>query len=53
MKREFASNIALLILINLLIKPAYIFGVDRSVQNLVGAEDFGIYFGLYNFAFLF
>lgn len=53
MKREFASNIALLILINLLIKPAYIFGVDRSVQNLVGAEDFGIYFALYNFAFLF
>ncbi len=53
MKQLFLSNIALLVLINLLIKPLYIFGIDRSVQNQVGAEIYGLYFALYNFAFLF
>lgn len=53
MNREFLLNIGLLILINLLIKPFYIFGIDRTVQNLVPEGDYGLYFALFNFSFLF
>ena len=53
MNRSFLVNIILLISINLLIKPFYIFGIDRSVQNAVGNVDYGLYFALFNFTFLF
>ncbi len=53
MKREFTINIILLVIINLLIKPAYIFGVDARIQNLVGIESYGMYFDYFNFVFLF
>lgn len=52
MKREFLINILLLVGINLLIKPIYIFGIDRQVQNAVGTDTFGLYFAVFNFAFL-
>jgi len=52
MKREFLINIILLVGINLLIKPIYIFGIDRVVQNAVGKEAFGLYFAVFNFTFL-
>ncbi len=53
MRREFLINILFLIFVNLLIKPFYIFGIDRTVQNTVGSEEYGIYFALFNFTFLF
>ncbi len=53
MKREFTINIILLVVINLLIKPAYIFGIDARIQNLVGIEAYGMYFDYFNFVFLF
>ncbi len=28
-------------------------GIDRSVQNIVGATDYGFYFAIFNFSFLF
>lgn len=37
----------------MLIKPFWIFGVERTVQNIVGAEEFGFYFSLLNFSLLF
>ncbi len=52
MNREFFINIFFLVLINLLIKPFFIFGIDRTVQNVVGAETYGIYFALLNFTYL-
>ncbi|MFO8066110.1 MAG: oligosaccharide flippase family protein [Bacteroidales bacterium] len=39
--------------LNLLVKPFWLLGIDRSVQNAVGAEDYGFYFALFNFSFLF
>lgn len=42
-----------MVLLNLLIKPISIFGIDAAVQNRVGAEEYGIYFSLLNFSFLF
>jgi O-antigen/teichoic acid export membrane protein len=53
MRKKFLSNLILLLFLNLLIKPFWILGIDRSVQNIVGAEDYGFYFVLFNFSFLF
>lgn len=36
-----------------MIKPLYLFGVDARIQNLVGTEEYGVYFALFNFVFLF
>lgn len=52
MYREFLVNIAILLGLNLVIKPFYIFGIDRTIQNTVGAEDYGLYFTLFNFTFI-
>jgi len=52
MNREFLINIIFLISINLLIKPFFIFGIDRTVQNVVGPETYGVYFALLNLTYL-
>ena len=52
MRREFLLNILFLVFINLLVKPFYIFGIDRTIQNRVGLEEYGIYAALFNFTFL-
>ena len=41
-----------LLFLNVLVKPFWIFGVERSVQNIVGASEFGFYFSLLNFSLL-
>jgi len=53
MQKKFISNLVLMVLLNLLIKPIAIFGIDAAVQNRVGSEEYGIYFSLLNFSFLF
>jgi O-antigen/teichoic acid export membrane protein len=52
-QKKFIINLALLLLLNVLIKPFWLFGIDRTVQNSVSQEDFGIYFTLFNFSMLF
>ncbi len=52
MRRKFFTNLSLLLFLNLLIKPFWIFGIDRTVQNVVGAEEYGLYFSLFNFSLL-
>lgn len=52
LKRKFITNLILLIFLNLLIKPFWIFGIDRTVQNLVGDQSYGLYFALFNFSML-
>lgn len=53
MQQKFLSNLVLLILLNLVIKPVAIFGIDAAVQNRVGSEEYGLYFSLLNFTYLF
>ena len=53
MKKLFLSNLVLVIALNVLIKPFYIFGIDRGVQNTVGASEYGLYFALINLVYLF
>lgn len=52
MKKKFLSNLLLLVLLNLLIKPFWFFGIEVAVQNRVGEEMYGFYFSLFNFAFI-
>ncbi|MGB4204311.1 MAG: oligosaccharide flippase family protein [Bacteroidales bacterium] len=53
MRRKFLTNLILLLFLNLLVKPFWIFGIDRVVQNAVGAEEYGFYFTILNFTFIF
>lgn len=52
MQRKFLVNLGFLLLLNLLVKPFYIFGVDAQIQNQLGSE-YGNYFALLNLSFLF
>jgi O-antigen/teichoic acid export membrane protein len=52
MKRKFVTNLALVLFLNLLVKPFWIFGIDRTVQNVVGADGYGFYFSLFSFSLL-
>jgi O-antigen/teichoic acid export membrane protein len=52
MKRTFVTNLVLVLFLNLLVKPFWIFGIDRTVQNVVGAETYGFYFSLFSFSLL-
>ncbi|MDC1352807.1 polysaccharide biosynthesis C-terminal domain-containing protein [Flavobacteriales bacterium] len=53
MNRKFITNLAFLLFLNFLVKPFYILGIDAEIQNRVGAEDYGMYFSLLGFTFLF
>jgi O-antigen/teichoic acid export membrane protein len=53
MQKKFLSNLLLLLFLNLLVKPFWIIGIDRGVQNAVGAEEYGFYFTILNFSFIF
>jgi O-antigen/teichoic acid export membrane protein len=52
LKKKFLSNLLLLVLLNILIKPFWFFGIEVAVQNRVGEEMYGFYFSLFNFAFI-
>lgn len=52
MRQKFISSLFLLMLLNFLVKPFWLLGIDRSVQNVVGAENYGIYYALFNLSFL-
>ena len=53
MRRFFVQNIFFLILVNLIVKPLWIFGIDRNVQLAVGHEVYGQYQALLNFSIIF
>lgn len=52
MLKKFLSGLGLILALNLLIKPVWIFGIDRTVQNITGT-DYGFYYAMLNFSFLF
>jgi O-antigen/teichoic acid export membrane protein len=52
MLKKFLSGLGLMLAMNMLIKPVWIFGIDRTVQNITGSE-YGFYYTILNFSFLF
>lgn len=53
MQQVFLRGLGITLLLNLLVKPATIFGVDVVMQNRIGLEAYGIFFSFLNFTFLF
>ncbi len=53
MNREFLLNIFFLVFVNLLVKPFYVFGIERTIQDRVGPVEFGQYATFHSFSFLF
>lgn len=51
MKKSFLTNILLLVFLNLLIKPLWVF-IEVEVQNKAGIEQYGLYFALFNLSLI-
>jgi hypothetical protein len=45
-QRTFLTNLALLLVLNLLVKPFFILGIDAEVQVRAGTEAYGSYAAL-------
>lgn len=52
MNREFLINAIFLVLANIIVKPFYVFGIERAIQDEVGAVEYGTYATLFSFTFL-
>lgn len=52
MQQKFIVNLAFVLVLNLLVKPFYILGIDAEVLKQVGEEVYGSYFALISFSFL-
>jgi O-antigen/teichoic acid export membrane protein len=50
---KFYSSLSLLLVLNAVIKPIWIFGIDRRVQNITGVAEYGTYFSLLNLSIVF
>jgi len=51
--RYLFRSLLLIVVLNLLVKPVWIFGIDREVQVLAGYEAYGRYFSYLNLAVIF
>ena len=49
---RFYSSLGRLLVLNALVKPLWIFGIDRQVQNIAGTAVYGSYFSLFNLSFV-
>ncbi len=52
-QRLFLTTLIWLVLVNLLIKTIFIFGIDLQVQHQVGQSAYGLYFTLLNLCYIF
>ncbi len=53
MRRFFVKNLLFVLAVNLLVKPLWVFMIDRTVQNTVGHESYGTYQALLNICIIF
>ncbi len=51
-KKKFIFDLAILLVLNLLIKPFWILIIEPKVQDKVGNVDYGEYFVIFSFSFL-
>lgn len=51
-KQRFFKGFSWLLVLNIIIKPVWIFMIDRQVQNTVGLFDYGRYFSLFNLSYV-
>lgn len=53
MNKKLVNGLFWVLLLNLIVKPLWILGIEVGVQNAVGAEAYGFYFSIFNFAYIF
>ena len=53
LQRRLFSGMLWLLLLNLLVKPFWLLGVEVGVQNAVGSEAYGFYFAIFNLSYIF
>ncbi len=53
MKKFFLVNLLFLLTPNIIIKSFWILGIDKSVQNALPSGEYGLYFALLNFTYIF
>ncbi len=53
MRAYFVKNLFFILSVNFLVKPIWIFFIDRTVQNRVGHSEYGTYQALFNLGFIF
>lgn len=53
MARKFFQSLFLLLLLNTVIKPVWIFAIDRKVQLITGTDMYGKYFALFSLTLVF
>ncbi len=53
MQKKFVTNLAFMLFMNLFIKSIYVLGIDRAVQNEVGAASYGMYSATFNLSIIF
>ena len=53
MQKKLLSGLFWILLLNLLIKPFWILGIETGVQNTVGPDEYGFYFAIFNLAYIF
>lgn len=53
MKKKFLSDFFFIQVINLIIKPVWILIIDRKVQNMLPAAEYGTYFSLTGYSLIF
>ncbi|HXS37230.1 MAG TPA: oligosaccharide flippase family protein, partial [Flavipsychrobacter sp.] len=52
MRRFFVKNLFFILAVNVLVKPAWFFFIDRIVQNRVGNAAYGSYQAIFNFTLI-
>ncbi|OAQ38817.1 hypothetical protein A5893_12285 [Pedobacter psychrophilus] len=50
--KKFAVQVSLLIIVNLIVKLVWIFFIERKIQLLVGFENYGLYYSIFNFTLI-
>lgn len=53
MRKKLLSGILFFLVLNLVVKPFWILGIDVQVQNRLGAAEYGLYFAILSFAYMF
>jgi O-antigen/teichoic acid export membrane protein len=51
-KKKFIFDLAILLVLNLLIKPFWTIIIEPKVQGQIGDSDYGVYFGVFNYSLL-
>jgi len=48
----FLKGLSWLVFLNVIVKPVWIFGIDRQLQNTIGHETYGSYFSVLNLSII-